>query len=274
MAVHNPSFPTVAGSEPLSIERPVPGVAVVRLQREAKRNALDVSLMDALTAVAHGLADEPGLKAVVLTGGPSMFSAGVDVSVFDGVSAALDVVALRRMIAPGQRMIEAWGRMPQLTIAAVEGGAVGGGLGLVLACDWRVFAQDAWACVPEVKLGLTYGWGLLPRLSALVGPAKAKWMATLCRTHGCAELQQWGLVEQVAPPGQALACALALAQEVAALPAVAVQRVKKTVDAHSQTLLAAVTHSDAEEMMICLADAEGARIRALTLAALKDKGGA
>lgn len=251
---------------PLAIERPSPAVAVVRLQRPAQLNALDGGLIAELTAAAEQLGQEAGLKAIVLTGGRQMFSAGVDLSTFDGLGVGTDEGAMRQAIEPGRRLIEAWSELPQITLAAVEGGAVGGGFGLTLACDWRVYAEDAWGYVPEVKLGLTYGWGLLPRLTALVGPARAKWIATLCRKHPCAELQQWGLVEQVAPPGQALELALALAREVAALPAMAVQRVKRTVDAGNQALFGAVSHSDVDDMIACLADEEGARVRAQTLA--------
>lgn len=256
---------------PLAIERPSPDVAVVHLQRPAQLNALDDRLIAELTVAAEQLGQEAGLKAIVLTGGAQMFCAGMDLSAFDVAHGEADSSVLRQAIEPGRRLIEAWAQVPQITVAAVEGGAVGGGFGLTLACDWRVFAQDAWGYVPEVKLGLTYGWGLLPRLASLVGPARAKWIATLCRKHPCAELQQWGLVEQVAPSGQALEVALALARDVAAWPARAVQAIKRTVDAGDQALFSTVSHSDVDDMLACLLDEEGARVRARTLGARAGK---
>lgn len=250
---------------PLAIEQPEPGIAVVSLQREAKLNALDATLMAELTAAAEHMRDEAGLKAVVLTGGRRMFSAGVDLDTFELASTGTDEAAARQAIEPGRRLIEAWAELPMVTIAAVEGGAVGGGFGPTLACDWRVYAQDAWASVPEVKLGLTYGWGLLPRLAALVGPSRAKWMATLCRRHPCAELQQWGLVDKAALPGEALPTALALAREVAALPGLALRQVKRAVDADTQALFSAASHRDVDDMLAGLADVEGTRVRERTL---------
>ena len=169
-------------------------------------------------------------------------------------------------------MIDIWQSMPAITIAAVEGGAVGGGFGLSLACDWRVFADNAWAYVPEVKLGLNYGWGTLPRLTALAGPAKAKWISVLCRRHSAKELQQWNVVEQVCVAGQALPGALQLAKEVAELPALAAQLVKKAVNAHSHALDHAASHSDMEDMLVCMTDAEGSTARQRIAQAVSGKG--
>ncbi len=245
----------------LQIERPQTEIAVVHLKRESKLNALNGQLIADLSDVAQVLRDDAHLKAVVVTGGLRAFSAGADLSTFTDIEGVSNVNEVRRAVAQGGRMVDAWQSIPAITIAAVEGGAVGGGFGLTLACDWRVFARDAWGYVPEVKLGLNYGWGTLPRLSVLAGPARAKWISILCRRHHAPELQQWNVVEHVAEPGQALPAALALAQEVAQLPALAAQMIKKAVNAHSHALAHVASHSDMDDMLVCLTDPEGAAAR-------------
>ncbi|MGK3850863.1 enoyl-CoA hydratase/isomerase family protein, partial [Enterococcus faecium] len=64
--------------------------------------------------------------------------------------------------------------MPQITIAAIEGTAVGASAALALACDWRVAAKNAAFYLPEAKVGLNMGWGAIPRLTSLIGPARTK----------------------------------------------------------------------------------------------------
>ena len=80
----------------------------------------------------------------------------------------------------GVRLCKAWESMPQITIAAMEKLAVGAGVAIALACDWRVLARDAYLYVPEVKIGLNLQWGALPRLISLVGPARAKRITIMC----------------------------------------------------------------------------------------------
>lgn len=245
----------------ISIERPSKGVCVVYLLRQHKRNALNAELIQALTDAAVEMREDASIKAVVLTGGSHVFSAGADLQTFQALEAEPNINQLRRMNQAGVRMVEVWEALPAITIAAVEGAAVGGGLALALACDWRVFARDAYGYVPEVLLGLNYGWGALPRLTALAGPGRAKWMAILSRKHSAEELAQWRIVEQLAESGKALDNALILAKEVAALPALAAQIVKQTVNVHQVTQARAASHAEMDHMLLCLTDAEGKTAR-------------
>ena len=111
-----------------------------------------------------------------------------------------------------------WETLPQITIAAIEGYAIGAGCALALTCDWRVIADDAYLWLPEVQHGLTLGWGALPRLVNLVGPALAKRLIILGDRVSAREAQAMGLVDWVAPKGNALALALSYARKVAQLP--------------------------------------------------------
>jgi enoyl-CoA hydratase/carnithine racemase len=252
----------------IRIDRPHPSVAVLTMNRGGKLNAFDDGLLDALTAACIELHDDARTKAVVVTGGTRVFSAGADVGLFDAIQSETDVNRVRRTLNKGKRMIELWETLPMPTIAAVEGGAVGGGFTLALACDWRVFAEQSFAMIPEVKLGLNYGWGTLPRLTALAGPARAKWMSILCRRHDAAQLEHWGIADLTAPRGQALDAALKLAQEVAALPMLAPQIIKRSVDAYAHALSRSTSTGDMDDMLVCMGDREGASARRDAVSAL------
>lgn len=245
----------------VQIEKPVPGIALVTLQRQDKLNALNDALISALIDAAETLRDDASVKTIVLTGGLRAFSAGADIGTFDAIKQEANVNQVRRMTEKGARMAELWQTMPAVTIAAVEGGAVGGGFGLALACDWRVFARNAFAYVPEVQLGLNYGWSTLPRLAALCGPGRAKWISILCRRHGAEELAAWNIAEHLAEPGGAVAAAMVLAQEVAALPALAAQIIKRSVNAYSLALAKTASYGDMDDMLVCMTDEEGGRAR-------------
>ena len=244
------------GSSLVTLETVRPGVALVTMRREAKLNAFNDELISALTELCESLHDDTSVKAVVLTGGTRVFSAGADRSLFDTLEGETDVNRSRRILARGKWMCERWEALPMVTIAAVEGGAVGGGLSLALACDWRVFASDAWGMVPEVKIGVNFGWGTLPRLAALVGPGRAKWLSILCRRTLATELASWGLLEEVAEPGRAVEAALRIAQEVSALPTLPPQMIKRTVNAFTHAAAKSSSYGDMEEMLVCLSDEE------------------
>lgn len=258
----------------IEITRAEPGVAVVRMRRDAQLNALDDALIADLHRAADELRDDVDVRAIVLTGSPRGFSAGADLSTFESIDAEQDVNRVRRAIARGGRMIDAWQALPQITVAAVEGGAVGGGFGLALACDWRVFARGGFGYVPEARLGLNYGWGTLPRLVALCGPARAKRVAVLCRRHPAEELHAWGVADAVADTGKAVDAALDFACEAAAMPALGVQLIKRSVNAYSQALAAATSFGDMEDMLVCMTDPEGSRARETMIAGLSKRQGA
>jgi enoyl-CoA hydratase/carnithine racemase len=257
----------------VTLETVRPGIALVTMRREAKLNSFNDELISSLTAICESLHNDTAIKAVVLTGGTRVFSAGADRALFDTLEADADVNRLRRILARGKWMCERWDALPMMTIAAVEGGAVGGGLSLALACDWRVFASNAWAMVPEVRIGVNFGWGTLPRLAALAGPARAKWLSILCRKTPAAELAAWRVVEEVSEPGQALHGALRIAEELTALPALPPQLIKRTVNAFSHAAANVSSYGDMEEMLVCLSDEESAATRrhAMATASLKNR---
>lgn len=257
--------------KPVEVRRQTPEIAVVTLRREDKLNSMTDELIGALISETEALAADPLLKAVVISGGDRAFSSGADVSLLEYITSDADVRAVRRTTAKMKQMLDVWQALPPVTIAAVEGGAVGGAFGLTLACDWRVLSETAWAYIPETKLGTNYAGGNLPRLASLVGPARAKWMAILARRHLAAELQSWGLAEEVTPAGGALEAALRLAEEVASLPPTGVQMIKRTVNNFSLAMATTASHADMDEMLACLRDSEGGEARAKAMGRLTSK---
>ena len=243
-----------------------PRLLTVRLNRPQARNALSSALMRELTRLARETAERTDVDAVILTGNATCFTAGVDLK--EGRSWLGDdqpLVQRREAAAIGYRMCQAWEAMPQITIVAIEGYAVGGGLALSLACDWRVLADNAFVSLPEIALAIPLTWGAIPRLVSLVGPARAKRLTILCERIGAAEALSLGLVDLTAPPGQALARAEALAAQALAMPAAAVRMSKETINAVATALHHLGGHMAHDQIALAAASAEAGQARASAL---------
>lgn len=245
-------------------------IAVVQLHRPAARNALSQALMRELTRCARELAERSDIDVVLLTGGERCFSAGADLrDARSWADASMPLVERREVASLGWRMCRAWEELPQITIAAIEGYAVGGGLALALACDWRVAADDAFVSLPEIALGIPLTWGTIPRLTSLIGPARAKRLTILCERVPAAEALAIGLVDYRAAKGQALAQAREVATRTLAMPAAAVRMSKESVNAVATALHHAAGYMAHDQIALAAASAES---RAARDAALKSRG--
>ncbi len=207
-----------------------PPIAVVTMNRPEKRNALSKQLRRELREVADTLDERDDLSCVILTGAGAVFSAGADLSEGDAFGAGVPLAQARRIARLGADMCAAWERLRPLTIAAVNGAAVGGGMSLAVSCDFRVMARGAFFHAPEVDLGINFTWNSLPRIGNLVGPARAKLIGALARWIDAETALAWGLCESVAD--DAMAAAHILAEEICARPRVAQQMVKESVNRH------------------------------------------
>ena len=222
-------------SEFLSVEKglgPDGRIAVVRFDRGDGVNALSPEAMRQLTAVARSFEDDADTSAVVLTGSAKAFSAGFDLKDPEGRSRKdMDLGSLRRSLKVGPRLTRAWQEVEQITIGAIEGFAIGGGVALAVALDFRVMAGNAHLRVPEIGLGMNMSWQSVPRMLHLIGPARTKQAVILADQRISAqEAHQWGLVEEVAEPGEAFDAAMALAEKVARQPPISVAMTKLTVN--------------------------------------------
>lgn len=205
-------------------------LATVTLNRPEKRNALSKELRVELRQVAEELDGRDDLACVLVTGAGPVFSAGADVSQSDGFGAGLPLAEARRIVRQGADMCAAWERLRYLTIAVLNGPAIGGGMSLAVSCDFRIMATDAYFLAPEVDLGINYTWNSLPRIGNLVGPARAKLIGALARRIDAETALAWGLCEQVSD--DPMAAASEMAAEIAERPRVSQQMVKESVNRH------------------------------------------
>lgn len=225
----------------------------VTLNRPAQYNALNQALMEELIAFAGSLRDDLQTRAVVFTGAGKHFSAGADLK--EPRHNIPGKLARRRASRIGPRMIRALRDIDQITIAAVEGVALGGGCCIATACDFRVAGETAEFGYPEINLGMNLHWQALPLCVQLVGPARAKRMVGLGQRHSAPQLAEWGFLDTVTATGEALAEALNMAREYADRAPLALQMIKQSVNAYSDALNAAVMHMDHDQWALT-ADSE------------------
>jgi enoyl-CoA hydratase len=226
-------------------------IATVCFDRGTKANALSFALMRELTAVAHELANDPDLCAVVLTGRADNFCLGMDLKdkeVARSASAAL--TERRAMLKTGPRMSRAWEDIDALTIVAIEGWCAGGGAALAVSCDLRVIGSSGHVYVPEVERGMNMTWGSVPRFTNLVGPARAKRLIVLAEEVDAARALEWGLVDEVVADGTAVESAMALARRAAALPPNGVRMCKAAINAHANALNTVSSHADMDQFAL------------------------
>ena len=241
-------------------------VASVVLNRPERRNAFSAGLMREMIACAGELAARRDVDAVIVCGAGGCFSAGADLKDSTRWAGGAPLLEQRDTASLGGRMARAWEELPQITIAAIEGYAIGGGLALSVALDWRVIARDAFVSLPEISLGIPLTWGTLPRLVNLVGPARTKRLAILCERVSAADALTMGLVDEVCEPGSALATSNELIQKVLDKPKHSVMMTKETVNAYASLGAHAVSHMAPDQLELAAASPES---RAARDAALK-----
>jgi enoyl-CoA hydratase/carnithine racemase len=206
------------------------GVMVLRMNRP-KGNLLSTDMLERLRSTLERWAEKPP-GALVLWGGPRLFSAGADVAEFAGGVSPAEVAA-RFHATTG-----AISTLGCVTIAAVNGYALGGGLELALACDLRVVADDARLGQPEILLGIIPGGGATQRLPRLAGPSRAKDLILTGRQIDAEEALRMGLADRVVPSSLVLEEALGLAAELAVGARAAQVAAKRAIDGALEMSLA------------------------------------
>lgn len=236
----------------VTIERglgPQGRVAVVRFDRGDRLNALSMKAMRELRDAARRFEDDTETSAVVLTGTATAFSAGFDLN--DNDSYHRDNLGMgdrRQLLRLGPVMCDAWERLDQVTIAAIEGHCVGGGAALVVALDFRTCGISSHFRIPEVALGMNMSWGSLPRILHLIGPARTKQVVILANERfSAAQALQWGLVEEVVADGSVFETARNFADRIAAQPPIPVRMTKQSVNALSTALDDLSAHMDVDQ---------------------------
>jgi enoyl-CoA hydratase/carnithine racemase len=201
---------TGAPAASLTAEGPV---ARLTLERPQTRNALSRAMADALDAALTRLLSMDEIRAVVVAGRGRSFCAGADISEMPTLSPA----EAEALAGRWQGIMDGFAALPQVTIAAVQGHALGGGLMLAIAQDLRVAEASARFGLPEVTLGFNPGYGIA-RLLDIAGGAHARDLMLTARIVDGAEAHRMGLVTRVVAEGALEAAALELAHEVARSP--------------------------------------------------------
>ena len=216
----------------LELDRPRPGVVVVRLNRPERLNAINEVMQTELTQTLGDLAADPSVHAVVLTGAGRGFCAGIDMRDFgpnvpEATAPALDRMRFQEAMAA---LPEAVRQLPQPVVAAVNGPCVGAGLALCLAADIRICSAEASFGNAAILLGLSGAeMGMSYHLPRIVGTSvAADWMLT-GRTVTATEADRRGLVSELVEPDQLAARALELASLIADLAPLGAQLTKRAL---------------------------------------------
>jgi len=222
-------------------------VATVTLDRGDGRNALSRQAILELTQAAKSFADDLQTQAVILTG-KGAFTAGADLK-----DPAMDrrkangLLERRHMVRIGPDLCDAWEKVEQITICAIEKYCIGGGAALAAACDFRVMGKSATMRLPEIPLGMNMSWHAVPRIVSLIGPARAKRFIIYGENIGADDALAWGLCDEVTADGEALTAARAWAEKTAKLPPNAVRMTKQSVNAAANALHHATTFMDLDQ---------------------------
>lgn len=241
----------------LSLERPVAHVALVRIDRPHKRNALSVALRRELLAQLQALDADPEVRVMVLAGSAKVFAAGADLNEI-AEAGAIDMV-LRDTYA----LWSALGRLLKPLVAAVRGTAFGGGFELALHADLIVAGEDARFGLPEVRLGLMPGGGGTQRLARLLGRQRALHYLLTGDAMTAAEAYTLGVVSQVVPDARVEAAAVDLASRIAAMPPLAVRQIREVVLAGADCPLDAAIRLEHKALqLLCASEDKREGVRA------------
>ncbi len=220
----------------------------VRLNRPRKANALHYDHLREIEHAAQSFRDEAEIRVVVFAGNGKHFSSGADLT-DSGEAYKVPLVQRRRRMRMGERAIEAILDIDQITIAAWQGAAMGGGACIATACDFRIGADNCFAQYPEIDIGLNLMWKSLPLLVHLVGPARAKRMVVGGVRVSGAQLLDWGILDELVPLANLDQAAREMATFYASKPPIAAQMIKQSTNQIANALNHAVMHMDVDQNM-------------------------
>lgn len=212
------------------------GIVTLTLSRPEKRNPINEEMLSEFEQITLALRDDADARAVILTGMGHAFCAGADLSIVKGIT---DPNERQRLFAQARnrrarligRSFALFENLEQVTIAAINGYAIGGGWGLALTCDFRIAVPGAQFWLPEVDLGVPLGLGSTSRLVSMVGLARAKEIILTCERYRSEDLFSWGMINRIVPPEVLLEAARDLAKRLIVKNPRAVAGSKLTVNA-------------------------------------------
>ena len=242
-------------------------VGRVTMNRPERLNALSRELMSEVVQLGAWLKLREDIRVIVFSGAGRSFCAGFDLNDFSSASAG---ESPRQAADLGRLATNALTDVPQLTIAAVHGHCVGGGVVFVAACDLRVATTETTFSIPEVDLGIPLAWGGIPRLVREIGPALTKELVLTCRPFGADEAKSIGFINQVVAPGDLETTVTELAQNLASKTLYSLHSTKQQVNAVMEEIAGTGRSAgDADMLVYAMRDPESREATARYLAQRK-----
>ncbi len=261
--------------ETLLVERDteLPGLVTLTLNRPEKLNAINLTMHAEMQEVCRQLQDDAEARVVILTGAGRAFSAGADLGRSPrepgaernapALPRSANQLEERLRATAGNRSSAALESLDQVTIGAINGLTIGGGVVWAACVDMRLAAQSAWFSIPEVELNIPLTWNALPRLMRELGPARTKELVMACERFTADDALRWGFVNHVVPDDELLPRARSLAARLLSMDPMALALTKSATAALAQLMVPAqVTYNDRELLML-------ARLQAAERAAAK-----
>ncbi|NQV82111.1 MAG: enoyl-CoA hydratase/isomerase family protein [Alphaproteobacteria bacterium] len=204
------------------------GIGILRINREAKRNALDATMMDALADLCRDIERRDDIAVLILTGTGRSFCAGGDIAAWSEQSPA-DFA--RHWVRDGHEALDRLARLRQPVIAVLNGSALGGGLELAVCADYRIAEDHVTFGQPETGLGIIAGWSGTQRATRRFGAQLVRRMALFGEVLNADQALAEGLADQVVAQGAGLEAGLALARRVLARGPLATELTKMLINA-------------------------------------------
>ncbi len=227
-------------------------LAVLTLDRQERLNAISQEMSVELADVVARLETDDEVRVLIVTGAGRAFCAGADIKERAAQPDDMAVQRTSQLLSPTLRRLEL---LRQVSIAAVNGAAAGGGLELAMACDLRIASAAATMALPEVALGILPGAGGTQRLPRLIGPARAKEMMLLGRFVDAETALGWGLVNAVVEPAQLMTEARAWAERLLGAAPLSITAIKGAVDvAMEADLGAGLEHEQRASALLAATD--------------------
>jgi enoyl-CoA hydratase/carnithine racemase len=211
-----------------------PTTTWITLDRPNKLNAINATMLQELSEALDTIENDTNVRCVIITGeGEKAFSAGADITELHKLTQETAAELSRK----GQKVFSQVEALSKPVVAAINGYALGGGLELALACDFRLASDHAELGLPEMKLGIIPGWGGTQRLAWTVGVAEAKSLIMLGDSVKAKEAYKMGLVDKVVPQNKLVAEAEALAQRLCEYPPAALKYAKRAINSVTKSFL-------------------------------------
>ena len=233
-------------------------VATVSFDSGKRSNLLSLDVIRQLTDIAKKLSQNKKLMAVILSGGQQNFSFGFDLKDKEFLRLKkLGFEENRDYFQLGKIMCDAWEKLNCLTICEIKGWCVGGGVALATSCDLRIAETAAKFYVPEVKRGLNMSWGSVPRLNALLGPAKTKRLLLLAEKINSPTAKDWGLIDSYLSRDKLELQSIKLAEKAAEMPRLPFILTKESVNNHANAIARATSFNDQDIFSLTYANLKG-----------------